>query len=153
MRIEYDVKLDFRDVLIRPKRSVLKTRAEVSLEREFRFKHTKTTWQGVPIIAANMDHTGTFNMAQALAEHKLLTALDKFLTLEDWKVFAKANAAALPFCFVSVGIHDTELAKLDAVMKIAPLSFICLDVANGYTERFVSYLEHLREKHPKIVIM
>ena len=61
MRIEYDVKLDFRDVLIRPKRSVLKTRADVSLEREFKFllKHTKTTWRGVPIIASNMDHTGT----------------------------------------------------------------------------------------------
>src|SRR3990167_10474661 len=101
MRIEYDVKLDFRDVLIRPKRSVLKSRAEVSLEREFRFKHTQTAWQGVPIIAANMDHTGTFSMAKALAEHKLLTALDKFLPLDQWEKFAKENAKALAYCFVS----------------------------------------------------
>ena len=79
MRIEYDIKLDFRDVLIRPKRSVLKTRADVSLEREFKFKHTQSKWHGVPVIASNMDHTGTFNMAKALSEHRLMTALDKFI--------------------------------------------------------------------------
>lgn len=153
MRIEYDVKLDFRDVLIRPKRSVLKTRAEVTLDREFKFKHTQTTWRGVPIIAANMDHTGTFNMANALAEHQLLTALDKFLTPEDFKVFAQAHAKTLSSCFVSVGISDTELVKLEEIMKVADIPFICLDVANGYTERFVSFLEQLRETYPNKVIM
>lgn len=153
MRIEYDVKLDFPDVLIRPKRSVLTTRAEVSLERDFKFRHTQTTWSGVPIIAANMDHTGTFNMARALSEHKLLTALDKFLTLDDWKQFAISDPQVLPYCFVSVGISETDFTKLEEVMKIATIPFICLDVANGYTERFVSCLEHIREKYPKTVIM
>src|SRR5476651_18834 len=104
MRIEYDVKLDFRDVLIRPKRSVLKTRADVSLHREFKFKHTQTTWHGVPIIASNMDHTGTINMAKALSEHGLLTALDKFISVDDWKNFAKENPKALASSFVSTGI-------------------------------------------------
>jgi GMP reductase len=153
MRIEYDVKLDFRDVLIRPKRSVLKTRSDVSLEREFRFKHTKTTWQGVPIIAANMDHTGTLNMAKALSEHHLLTALDKFVSPDDWMSFAKKSPDALKTCFLSLGIADMDFAKLDSMMKIAETPFLCLDVANGYTERFVSYLEHLREKYPHTVIM
>lgn len=153
MRIEYDVKLDFSDVLIRPKRSVLKTRADVSLEREFTFKHTQTSWTGVPIIASNMDHTGTFNMARALSEHKLLTALDKFLTPDDWKKFAKEHPETLSSCCISVGITETDLTKLAEVMAIAPIPFICLDVANGYTERFVSYIEQLREKYPKTVIM
>lgn len=153
MRIEYDEKLDFRDVLIRPKRSVLKSRAEVSLEREIRFKHTQSTWKGIPIIAANMDHTGTFNMALALAEHQLLTALDKFLTLEEWTTFIKKNANVLPSCFVSVGITENDFTKLEEIMKIKTIPAICLDVANGYTEKFVSCLEHLREKYPKTVIM
>lgn len=153
MRIEYDVKLDFRDVLIRPKRSVLKTRADVSLEREFRFKHTKSTWQGVPVIAANMDHTGTFKMAKALADHHLLTALDKFLSVDDWKHFAKEHHKALASSFVSVGIAEADFEKLEKIMDAVEISFICLDVANGYTERFVSCLEHLREKYPKTVIM
>lgn len=153
MRIEYDVKLDFRDVLIRPKRSVLKTRAEVSLDREFRFKHTQTTWQGVPIIAANMDHTGTFAMAKSLSSHQLLTALDKFSTLEEWQKFAKAHPAALAYCFVSVGITEADFSKLSEIMQAIEIPFVCLDVANGYTERFVSCLERLRKKYPKTVIM
>src|SRR5476651_2673891 len=112
MRIEYDVKLDFRDVLIRPKRSVLKTRAEVSLNREIKFKHTQTTWEGVPIIAANMDHTGTFTMAQALSQHQLLTALDKFLPLDEWKKFVTQHPEVLKSCFCSIGIHDNEFPRL-----------------------------------------
>lgn len=153
MRIEYDVKLDFGDVLIRPKRSVLKTRAEVSLEREFKFKHTQSTWQGIPIIAANMDHTGTFKMAKALSEHRLLTALDKFLSLEDWKKFAKSHAKTLQASFASIGVADTDFTRLHEIMQFAEIPFICLDVANGYTERFVEVLEHLREKYPQKVIM
>lgn len=153
MRIEYDVKLDFSDVLIRPKRSVLKTRAEVSLEREFRFRHTKTSWQGIPIIASNMDHTGTVAMARALSEHKLLTALDKFIPVAEWKKFASESPGVVPSCFVSVGITDADFAKLDEIMRDNPPPFICLDVANGYTERFVACLEHLREKYLKTVIM
>lgn len=153
MRIEYDVKLDFRDVLIRPKRSVLKSRSEVSLEREIRFKHTQSVWEGVPIIAANMDHTGTFSMAKALNEYKLLTALDKFISLDDWKKAVKEHKNVINGCFISLGISDAELEKLHAVMKIIKLPFICLDVANGYTERFVSFLENLRESYPDTVIM
>src|SRR5437870_370294 len=117
MRIEYDEKLDFKDVLIRRKRSVLITRAEVSLERELKFRHTQTSWSGIPVIAANMDHTGTFNMAKALAEHHLLTALDKFLTLEAWQQFAKTNPKTLASCFVSVGIGDKDFDHLTEVMQ------------------------------------
>ena len=85
MRIETDIKLDFSDVLIRPKRSVLQSRVEVSLEREFRFRHSGTTWSGIPIVAANMDHTGTLAMAKALAVHRILTGMDKFITPDEWK--------------------------------------------------------------------
>jgi GMP reductase len=153
MRIENEVKLDFYDVLIRPKRSVLTTRADVSLEREFKFRHTQAVWRGVPVIAANMDHTGTFNMAKALSGHQLLTALDKFLPIDAWQDFAQKHADVLPYCFVSMGIADADFAKLDAVMAAIPVSFICLDVANGYTERFVSSLERLREAYPHAVVM
>src|SRR3990167_2720213 len=118
MRIEYDVKLDFRDVLIRPKRSVLKTRSEVLLEREFRFKHTQTTWQGIPIIASNMDHTGTFEMANVLSEHHLLTALDKFIPLKDWQRFVKDHAKTPQNCFVSLGIADDDFVKLDEILHV-----------------------------------
>lgn len=153
MRIENDIKLDFKDVLIRPKRSVLGSRAEVSLDREFRFKHAGSVWKGVPIIAANMDHTGTFSMAKALAEHHLLTALDKFIPLNDWKAFAEKHAEVISSCFVSIGITDKEFTKVQDIIKATNISMICLDVANGYTERFVDYLKRLRDAYPKLVIM
>ena len=83
MRIEEDIKLDFKDVLIRPKRSTLRSRSQVSLEREFKLLHANTKWKGVPIIAANMDHTGTFEMANVLAQHNMMTAIQKFYSEKD----------------------------------------------------------------------
>ena len=77
MRIETDVKLDFKDVLIRPKRSTLNTRSAVDVDRAFRFLHTGSEWKGFPLIAANMDVTGTMAMAHALGKHGALTALHK----------------------------------------------------------------------------
>lgn len=153
MRIENDVKLDFKDVLIRPKRSILQSRSEVVLEREFRFKHAGRKWEGIPIIAANMDHTGTLPMALALAEHGLMTALDKFISVEDWQKFAKEHPKVLPSCCVSIGLGDHEFEKLNALSKVVDFTFICLDAANGYTERYVEFLARLRKTYPDKVIM
>ncbi len=153
MRIEYDIKLDFKDVLIRPKRSILQSRSEVSLEREFHFKQSDVTWSGVPIVAANMDHTGTFAMASALSQHQLLTALDKFLTVKEWENFAKTNPEAIKSSFVSIGIAESDFEKARDVIKATDVPMICLDVANGYTERFVNFLMKLRNTFPKKVIM
>lgn len=153
MRMEYDIKLDFSDVLIRPKRSVLKSRAEVTLEREFLFRHAKTRWKGIPVIAANMDHTGTFRMAEALAGHNLMTALDKFRTPAEWEAFAAAHPNAIRHCFVSTGVSEKDFQNLHAILRVVDVPMICLDVANGYTEFFVQYLEKLRTNFPQHVIM
>jgi GMP reductase len=153
MRIEYDVKLDFKDVLIRPKRSVLQSRSEVELEREIRLKYAGKTWHGVPIIAANMDHTGTLEMAQALSEHQLMTALDKFLSTEDLVKFIKSHQKVMDSCFVSIGISEHDFDKLQALSEVVPFSFICLDAANGYTERYVEFLSRLRKAYPDTAIM
>jgi len=77
MRIEEDIKLDFRDVLIRPKRSTLGSRKEVELKRTYTFKHSGWEWSGVPVMAANMDGVGTTAMAEALYEHRMFTCLVK----------------------------------------------------------------------------
>ena len=86
MRIEEDIKLGFKDVLIRPKRSTLQSRSQVELERQFTFKHSGIAWSGVPIIAANMDTVGTFSMAQALASFDILTAVHKHYSVEQWRL-------------------------------------------------------------------
>ena len=153
MRIEHDIKLDFKDVLIRPKRSTLKSRSEVDLTREYTFKHSNYTWHGIPIVASNMDHTGTFAMAKALAKHRLMTALDKFLAVDDWRQFSQQHHNLLPFCFLGTGIVEKDFEKLHAILKEIPLPFICLDVANGYTQRFVDCVKILRERYPDKTLM
>lgn len=153
MRIEQDVKLDFKDVLIRPKRSTLKTRSEVDLQREYTFKHSKLKWKGVPIIAANMDHTGTFAMARALAKHHLLTAIDKFATVSDWRKFQDESPSIVPFAFISSGIGPHEFETLKALSQEVMTPFLCLDVANGYTQSFVDFVRKARDAFPQKTIM
>jgi GMP reductase len=155
MRIEYDVKLGFKDVMIRPKRSTLKSRSEVSLEREFKFLHSPITWEGVPIIAANMDTVGTFEMAKALAKNKLITALHKHYTINDWNLFLESTKEPITdYIAVSTGISKHDSNKLATIMEQHPqLNFICIDVANGYSEHFVTFVEKTRKLYPDKVII
>ena len=92
-RIEEDVKLDFKDVLIRPKRSTLRSRSEVTLERTLTFKHSGRSLSAVPIMAANMDTVGTFEMCAAFAAEKCIVCCHKHFTVEEWVAFAAASPA------------------------------------------------------------
>ena len=83
MHIEHEVKLDFKDVLIRPKRSTLTSRSDVDITREFVFRHAGVKYHGIPIIASNMDTTGTVEMARALDAFRLSTALHKHYSVEE----------------------------------------------------------------------
>lgn len=154
MRIESDVKLGFKDVMIRPKRSTLKSRSVVSLSRKFNFKNSENEWEGIPIIAANMDTVGTFEMAVELAKHQLITAVHKHYSLEDWKNFYKENQNILDYVSVSTGTGNKDAELLEKVIKACPaLRFICIDVANGYSEHFVSFVRKVREKYPDKIII
>ena len=135
MRIENDPKLDFRDVLIRPKRSTLGSRAHVDVERSFHFPHTGTEWKGFPLIAANMDVVGTMAMARALLKHGAMVALHKHYDAEALIAFFREPGSAN--AFYSLGTTEADHDKLKAVHAQSPISKICLDVANGYTEKFV----------------
>ena len=130
MRIIDDTKLDFSDVLISPKRSQLTSRKEADLTRNFTFLHSNHTWTGIPIIAANMDHTGTIAMAHVLMEYPMLTALCKFIKSSEWGW----NKNIIQ----TVGL-DQDLEELTNEAQ-----WVCLDVANGYTERFNDYVDKMR---------
>jgi GMP reductase len=155
MRIEYDIKLGFKDVMFRPKRSTLKSRSLVSLERTFKFMHTGQTWTGIPIIAANMDTVGTFEMARALSSKQLFTALHKHYSINEWNNFLKNAPQGIEnFIAVSTGTGENDTKKVDEIFKQNPhLRFLCIDVANGYSEHFVHYVHRARERFPDKVIM
>ncbi|MBG0752485.1 MULTISPECIES: GMP reductase [Pectobacterium] len=154
MRIEEDLKLGFKDVLIRPKRSTLKSRSDVELERQFTFLHAGGNWSGVPIIAANMDTVGTFSMAEALASFDVLTAVHKHYSVEQWSQFVqRVPASVLRHVMVSTGTSDADFVKLKQILALSSeLKFICIDVANGYSEHFVTFLQKAREACPDKVI-
>jgi GMP reductase len=154
MRIEQDLKLDFKDVLIRPKRSTLTSRSEVDISREFVFLHSKQKYKGIPIIAANMDTTGTFAMARALAKHQLSVALHKHYDDKELLAFF-ADQPEFPPSFYSMGITQPDYDKFRRIMEQSngTIKSVCVDVANGYTKAFISFIHKLRAGHPDITIM
>lgn len=149
MRVDRDFKLDFDDVLIRPKRSTLSSRKLVDLNRKFTFRHSEETWEGIPVIAANMDTTGTFEIANSLNKQKMLTAIHKFYSLDDWAEAIKSNQIELENCAVTFGVEEAENAHdfFNYLKKnnLNKPKFICLDVANGYTEIFLDLVKRIRE--------
>lgn len=152
MRIEDEIKLDFKDVLIRPKRSTLSSRREVELKRTYRFKHSGAEWTGVPIMASNMDGVGTLEMAEALYNHSMFTCLVKSHDVADLeKTVRKIGGDHMA---VSTGTSDSDFERLQDILDSYPeIHFICIDVANGYSEHFGDYVQRVRKQFPKTTII
>lgn len=153
MKILDDVKLDFTDVLILPKRSDYSSRSEVSLERRFTFKYSPYVWNGVPIMVSNMDTTGTIEMAMEMQKHKVLTCLHKYYTIEDFLQPSIQNKLDIEYFAVSTGIGDKDLENLDRIVSEINPMFICIDVANGYMSKFIEVCRKIREKYPEKVLI
>jgi GMP reductase len=149
MKILDDVKLDFSDVLILPKRNQYSSRSEVTLERTFKFKYSPYSWTGVPIMVSNMDTTGTIQMAKEMEKHKVLTCLHKYYTCED---ILKANLNK-EYYAISSGINNNDLIKLDKIIEVIDPKFICIDVANGYMTKMVDTCKIIRDKYPDKIII
>jgi len=147
MRIENEIKLGFKDVLIRPKRSTLRSRSQVNLERTYTFLHSTRQWTGVPIIAANMDTVGTFELADVLAEFGLLTAVHKHYSPTEWHAYLQHRDDSIyQRIMVSCGTTQTDFELLQTLIAQHPqLEFICIDVANGYAESFVEFVKKCRD--------
>ena len=150
MRIEHEVLLDFKDVLIRPKRSTLSSRKEVDLNRTYKFKHSGHEWTGVPIMAANMDGVGTYKMALTLEKHGMFTCLTKDHQIYD---LTEPSPSVNHFA-VSTGIRKEDFETLQTVLQVYPdIQFICIDVANGYSEHFGAFVSKVRKKFPTKTII
>ena len=158
MHIYDDIKLDFCDVLLRPQTSSLTSRADVTLEREFKFRHSGRTWKGIPIIASNMDTIGTFDMALALSKYKMLTALHKFYTVNEIKEFFDENSPngeLADYVLYSTGIRDSDILKLQEAKSIGlskQFNNILIDVPNGYIRIFAEKVKEIRKMFPRHTI-
>jgi GMP reductase len=146
MRIEEDIKLDFKDVLFRPKRSTLSSRKEVDLERKYTFKHSGKVYNGIPIMAANMDGVGTFAVAEEISRHKLFTCLVKSYTFDQFSdSIYKIGTGSFA---VSTGTGVKDLERLGQILNVYPeIEYICIDVANGYSESFGQFVSQVRSRY------
>ncbi len=159
MRIEADIKLDYQDVLFKPKRSTLTSRKDVDLTRTFKFYNSGKEWSGTPIMASNMDGVGTFEMAKVLQDKKMITVLRKHYSLDDWKT-AIGDGVKMKYLSVCTGtgvIWDKDApdyATMKAVLEKYPdVPFICVDVANGYHENYADFIGRLRDQYPDKTII
>lgn len=155
MKINNDIALDFDDVLLVPQRSKTASRKDVKLERLFKFYHSPRTWTGIPIMVANMDTCGTFDMGKVLAEYKVITCLHKHYRIEDLiNYFKSLQHQDLDYIWYSLGIKSDDYLKLkrfQADTQIQPN--ICIDVANGYTDDFVNFCRTIRNDFRHSIIM
>tara|TARA_Y100001935_G_scaffold202863_1_gene171421 strand:- start:839 stop:1861 length:1023 start_codon:yes stop_codon:yes gene_type:complete len=149
MKIDYTPQLDFNNVLIRPKRTVLNSRSNVDMEREFKFPHSKQVWKGVPVIAANMDTTGTFGVYDVLSKHKMITSLHKFYGIDDFK----SKELNPDYFMVSTGINFDKIEELKNIVNITKAKWLCIDVANGYMKKMVDFCRLIRDVFPNLIIV
>jgi len=142
MKINYEPKLDFDDVLLVPKRSRAASRSGVITDRTFSFYHSSRKWTGLPIMIANMDTTGTFDMADSITEFDAITCLHKHYSVPEYQ----KRMYNLDTYWYSMGIHQEDLDKLDSLInRLEKVPNICIDVANGYTDNFVNFCKRIRD--------
>lgn len=156
-RIDLQPKLDFSQVLITPKRSTLRSRSEVLLERTFAFKNGQT-WTGIPIMCANMSTTGTFEVYDELSKHRMITALHKFYDYADYARHIQQcdkNGTSLnpDYFMVSTGISDADYEKLENLCNLIPIKWICIDIANGYIPTLLAFCKKVRQAFPDKIIV
>lgn len=148
-----DIKLDFSDVLIKPRHSFLTSRKEVNLSREFEFKYSEMILENIPIIAANMDTVGTMDMFKSLYKHNIMTFFHKFITDDEFlenKALLEENQDHFA---VTIGMGESELTRLLHLSTLFTFKVICVDIANGYMDAFVEFCSRVREFFPDNVIV
>lgn len=153
MKIDYTPQLDFNSVLIRPKRTTISSRSQVSLERTFTFPNTKTTWTGVPVISANMDKTGTFDVYDVLSKFKMITCFRKFYSLKDFQERMNKKPLNPDYFMISTGINEQNFSNLCDIVAATNAKWICVDVANGYMRNVVTFCDKMRATFPECIIV
>ena len=153
MRIEEDIKLDYADVLFRPKRSTLSSRKDVELKRTYKFKYSNHQWSGIPIIAANMDGVGEIEVAKNLAKFEIMTCLTKQHDIKALKRHSGIKGIH-SHLILSTGTSKEDYKRLNDILKeFSFLEFICIDIANGYSDHFSKFVSSVREKYPTKTII
>ena len=159
MRINFEKKLNFEDVLLEPKRSTLSSRRDVDMTRKFTFRNSGKVVQCLPIFASNMDGVGTFSMAREMQKHKMMTVITKSTTLEQWRAAAGSGVRmqSVSVCTGTNVMWDPDAPdykNMQEVLKMFPdVKMITIDVANAYHQNFVNFIAKVRDEYPDKIII
>jgi len=159
MRIKEDIKLNFDDVLMEPKRSTLSSRRDVDMTRKFTFRNSGKVMNFTPIFASNMDGVGTFSMAKVLQRHQMMTVITKSTTVDQWReaVGTGLRLQSVSVCTGTNKIWDPEAADYknmqDVLSSFPDVKMITIDVANAYHQNFVDFIKQVRDEYPEKVIV
>jgi GMP reductase len=153
MKIDNTPQLDFKDVLIRPKRTTLTSRSQVELTRTLKFPHSKQTWEGVPIISSNMDTTGTFGVYDVLSKYKMVTCLHKHYSLKDFQKRWEKDPLDPNYFMISTGIDERNFSNLNDIVQFTGCKWLCVDIANGYIEQLVYFCQKCRASFKDIILV
>ena len=159
MRINFDPKLNFEDVLLQPKRSTLTSRKDVDMTRKFTFRNSGKVMNFTPIFASNMDGVGTFSMAKVLQEYKMMTVITKSTTIEQWReaVGSGVRLQSVSVCTGTNKVFDEDAEdyrNMQNVLKSFPdVKMITVDVANAYHQNMVEFVARVRDEFPDKVIV
>ena len=133
------------------------SRKEVDLQRTYKFRNSQREYTGIPIMAANMQGVGTFGMAEELIKVPMFTCLDKTYQPADIWDWLGNHVHKPDLCrnvAISTGITDIDDERIEATLKLCrSVQYVNIDVANGYSERFLDYVARFRDKHPEVIII
>ena len=152
MKFITEPKLDFEDVLLEPKRSDIASRSDVNIERTISFKHSGRKWTGVPIMTSNMDTTGTIEMYRVLRKYKMITCFHKFYKYDDLKPLYDDDELDPNYYMLSTGIREDDWMNTRYMIEAFEPYFLMIDVANGYSTKFIEFCRKVREEYPALTI-
>lgn len=142
-------KLSYKNVALKPRRSEIRSRADVDLSRTFKFPYSGQECHGIPIMAANMDTVGTFEMAIALAASKAFTAIHKYYSVEAWKEFAAEHPECMPYVILTSGTSNQDQERMCRILDtVKSVKFVMIDTLESNSQDFVEQLRNVRLQYP-----
>ena len=159
MRIKQEIKLNYEDVLLQPKRSTLTSRADVKMTRTFNFINSGKQLEFCPIFASNMDGVGTFSMAKVLQDYKMMTVITKSTSVDTWReaIGTGVRLQSVSVCTGTNIMWDPDASDYKTMQQVLAsfpdVKFITIDVANAYHQHFVDFVKRIRDEYPEKIII
>jgi len=133
---------NFSDVYIMPKRTTIKTLKNINLNRNFNFKNSGRSWQGIPIVSSNSLSTGNARVYESLLKNDMMTIFNE--SIEHYPGNLNHDR--------SMYSCSSDYLKLLTDIGINKPNFVCFDHENGYFKDFQDSILEFKNTYPDITV-